>query len=111
MSVTRKSRFLDRSTPPHIATLIMMAGLSAIPMNMFLPSLPNMAQHFNTDYAVIQLSLTLYLAVNAITQVLIGPIADQYGRRPSFWSDFSCSFWQRSAPFWPQTSTRFLSFE
>ncbi len=82
MSVTQRARFLDRSTPPHIATLIMMAGLSAIPMNMFLPSLPHMAEYFETDYAIIQLSLTLYLAINAITQIVIGPIADQYGRRP-----------------------------
>ena len=82
MSATRKARFFDRSTPPHMITLVMMAGLSAIPMNMFLPSLPNMAEYFQTDYAVMQLSLTLYLAINAITQIIIGPIADQYGRRP-----------------------------
>jgi len=30
-------RFLDRSTPPHIVTLIMMAGVSALAMNIFLP--------------------------------------------------------------------------
>ncbi len=32
--------FLDRRTPPHIATLVLLSGLSALSMNIFLPSLP-----------------------------------------------------------------------
>ena len=75
-------RFLDRSTPPHIATLILLAGMSAIVMNMFLPSLPNMTAHFQTDYRLMQLSVALYLGVSAAMQVVIGPVSDKYGRRP-----------------------------
>ncbi len=75
-------RFLDRTTPPHIATLILLAGLSALSMNVFLPSLPGMTAHFDTDYRVMQLSVALYLAVNAVMQLFIGPISDRFGRRP-----------------------------
>ena len=75
-------RFLDRTTPPHIATLILLAGMSAIVMNMFLPSLPNMTEHFQTDYRVMQLSVALYLLVSGVLQVLFGPLSDKYGRRP-----------------------------
>jgi DHA1 family bicyclomycin/chloramphenicol resistance-like MFS transporter len=75
-------RFLDRTTPPHIVTLIMMAGLSALSMNIFLPSLPAMTAHFHTDYRVVQLSVAIYLAMNAALQIVIGPISDRYGRRP-----------------------------
>ena len=74
-------RFLDRSTPPHIATLILLAGLSALSMNIFLPSLPRMAQHFGVDYAVMQLSVSLYLGASALLQVVLGPLSDRYGRR------------------------------
>ncbi|MEM8633066.1 MAG: multidrug effflux MFS transporter [Pseudomonadota bacterium] len=74
--------FLDRSSPPHIATLILMAALSAFSMNVFLPSLPNMTAHFETDYRVMQLSVALYLAVSAAMQLIIGPISDKLGRRP-----------------------------
>lgn len=77
----RPSRFLDRTSPPHIATLILIAGLSALSMNIFLPSLPNMAAYFEVDYAVMQLSVSLYLGVSAILQILIGPLSDRYGRR------------------------------
>ena len=82
MSYASRVRFLDRSTPPHIVTLILLAGLSALVMNIFLPSLPNMAAHFQTDYAIMQLSVAVYLGVNAVLQILIGPISDKMGRRP-----------------------------
>ncbi|WP_324751635.1 multidrug effflux MFS transporter [Roseovarius sp. Pro17] len=74
--------FLDRSTPPHIATLILMAGLSALAMNIFLPSLPGMSEYFDAPYRLMQLSVALYLAVNAVLQIFIGPISDKLGRRP-----------------------------
>ena len=75
------SRFLDRTTPPHIATLIMIAGLSALAMNIFLPSLPQMATYFGVPYALMQLSVALYLALSAVLQIVIGPLSDRYGRR------------------------------
>ncbi len=74
-------RFLDRTTPPHIATLILLAGLSALTMNIFLPSLPKMAAWFEVPYGLMQLSVALYLALSAVLQVVIGPISDRYGRR------------------------------
>jgi len=75
-------RFLDRSTPPHIVTLVLLAGISALSMNVFLPSLPNMTAHFHTEYRLMQLSVALYLGVNAVLQLFVGPISDRYGRRP-----------------------------
>lgn len=75
-------RFLDRATAPHIVTLILLAGISAMAMNIFLPSLPNMTAYFQTDYRLMQLSVALYLAVNAVLQIFVGPISDKFGRRP-----------------------------
>lgn len=75
-------RFLNRTVPPHIVTLILLSGLSALGMNVFLPSLPNMATYFQTDYRVMQLSVALYLGASGVLQILIGPIADKAGRRP-----------------------------
>ncbi len=74
-------RFLDRATPPHIATLILLAGISALNMSIFLPSLNAMARYFQTDYAIMQISLSGYLATTAVLQIIIGPISDRYGRR------------------------------
>jgi len=76
------ARFLDRNTPPHILTLVSIAGVSALTMNIFLPSLPAMARYFHTDYAVMQLALSGYLAGTAVIQLVIGPLSDLLGRRP-----------------------------
>lgn len=81
MNATPAVRFLDRTTPPHITTLILLAGLSAMVMNIFLPSLPEMAEYFGTDYAVMQLSVPLFLFCSGILQLFIGPISDNLGRR------------------------------
>lgn len=75
-------RFFDRATPPHIFTLIALTALGALSMNIFLPSLPAMADYFDAPYGVMQLSVALYLGVNAVLQVIIGPLSDRYGRRP-----------------------------
>ncbi|MDX5350646.1 MAG: multidrug effflux MFS transporter [Paracoccaceae bacterium] len=75
------ARFLDRTTPPKIVTLILLAGLSALTMNIFLPSLPGMAVWFGVPYGVMQQSVALYLALSAALQIVIGPISDRYGRR------------------------------
>lgn len=73
--------FLDRRTPPKIATLILLAGLSALTMNIFLPSLPGMADYFGVSYGLMQQSVPLYLALSAGLQIVIGPISDRFGRR------------------------------
>ncbi len=82
MTNSKYSKYLDSRTPPHISTLILLAGVSALTMNVFLPSLPAMAIHFNVEYRVMQLSVALYLGFSGVLQILIGPISDRYGRRP-----------------------------
>lgn len=75
-------RFLDPTTAPHVMTLVAQASIAALAMNVFLPSLPTMTAYFDTDYAVMQLSVSLYLLVNAVLQLFVGAISDRYGRRP-----------------------------
>ena len=75
-------RFLDRTTPPHILTLILVSAMSALVTNMFLPSLPAMTVYFETEFSVIQLSVALFLTMNAVLQLIVGPLSDRYGRRP-----------------------------
>jgi DHA1 family bicyclomycin/chloramphenicol resistance-like MFS transporter len=74
--------YLDRRTAPHITTLVIASALGPVALNVFLPSLPAMARHFDTDYAVMQLSVSLYLAAMGALQLVIGPASDRFGRRP-----------------------------
>ena len=103
-------RFLDRTTPPHIATLIVLAAMSAVVMNMFLPSLPNMTEYFATDYSIMQLSVALYLGVSGALQVFIGPISDRFGRRPVILSGLAIFMAATVGCVWAPTAEVFLFF-
>lgn len=81
MTTLKTVRFLDRTTPPHILTLVLITGMSALSMSIFLPSLATMTTYFETEYAIMQIALSGYLAATAVLQVFIGPISDRYGRR------------------------------
>lgn len=72
---------LDRESPPHLFTLIVVTGLAAWVMNAFLPSMPGIAAHFDAPYAQVQFMVSGYLAANAVLQIIIGPLSDRFGRR------------------------------
>jgi DHA1 family bicyclomycin/chloramphenicol resistance-like MFS transporter len=70
------------STPPALATLILMTATSTVTLNMIVPSLANIAADLQADYALVSLALGGYLAVSAAVQLGVGPLSDRIGRRP-----------------------------
>ncbi|MEZ5811091.1 MAG: multidrug effflux MFS transporter [Rhizobiaceae bacterium] len=74
---------LTPASPPRITTLVLCSATGALSMNIFLPSMPAMARYFNVDYGVMQLAVSLFLAATAVLQLIIGPLSDRYGRRPT----------------------------
>jgi DHA1 family bicyclomycin/chloramphenicol resistance-like MFS transporter len=79
---TANGVWLDRRTPPHIVTLVLLTGVSALNMNMVLPSLPRLAAHYDASYGVVSLTVSAYLGLTAALQLVVGPLSDRYGRRP-----------------------------
>lgn len=69
-------------TPPHLMTLILLTGFSPLSLNMFLPSLANIADDLSVDYATVSLAVAGYLAITAMIQLVVGPLSDRIGRRP-----------------------------
>jgi DHA1 family bicyclomycin/chloramphenicol resistance-like MFS transporter len=67
---------------PMLITLVSISAAGALSMNIFLPSLPAMARDFGVEYGFMQLSVSAFLAVSAVLQLLCGPISDRFGRRP-----------------------------
>lgn len=67
---------------PPIAYFTIMSMVSPIALNILLPALPDAANDLGVSTSEIQLSLTLYLLALAIGQLICGPLADRFGRRP-----------------------------
>ena len=113
MTMFEPARFLDKKSQPHTFTLVVLASISAMAMNIFLPSLPSMADHFNTSTATLGLTVGIYLAASAVIGIFVGPISDLYGRRPVILTSLAVfiisSIWCIYAPtvFWLLTARVF----
>lgn len=69
------------TSPPHLITLVLLTAFSTLSLNMFLPSLANIARDLRADYALVSLSIGGYLAATAVVQLVVGPLSDRFGRR------------------------------
>lgn len=72
---------LTRS-PPRLITLTLLTALSALTLNMILPSLPSMARDLAARESVTALAVSGYMLASALFQLALGPISDRFGRRP-----------------------------
>ncbi|MEM9640001.1 MAG: multidrug effflux MFS transporter [Pseudomonadota bacterium] len=97
-------------TPPGTVTLICLTGVTTISLNMFLPSLVNIASDFDAEYALVSLSVAGYLAVTAVLQIIIGPLSDRYGRRPVLLGAVALFAVASLGCFLAQTIWQFLAF-
>src|ERR1700726_850320 len=69
------------STVLQIAVLAVLAATGTLATNILLPSLPAMAASLNVSSAAVTSAITIFLAVFAVGQLVVGPISDRYGRR------------------------------
>ena len=71
--------------PGTFALTALLAALSAVaPLttDMYLPSLPNIAQQLSASTAQVQLTISAYLIGFALGQIFYGPLSDRHGRKP-----------------------------
>lgn len=73
---------LDLRTTAGGVLLTVMVGFGPLATDMYLPSLPAMARSFDTTTGQVQLTLSGFLVGFAFAQLLMGPLADRFGRRP-----------------------------
>ena len=56
--------------------------IGPIAVDAFLPAVPAIAKGLNVEISAIEYSLTALFAGNALGQIIYGPLADRYGRKP-----------------------------
>ena len=62
--------------------LAMLTALGPLSMDMYLPSLPDIARVLEAPTARVQLTISSYLIGFAVGQLMYGPLSDRHGRRP-----------------------------
>jgi DHA1 family bicyclomycin/chloramphenicol resistance-like MFS transporter len=72
------------SAPPArmLALLVAIASVGPMSLNIVMPALPAIAIALATDAETVQLTLSLYLVCMAVSQLIVGPLSDRFGRRP-----------------------------
>jgi MFS transporter, DHA1 family, multidrug resistance protein len=65
-----------------LALLMSMVVLSPLAIDIYLPAMPTMAVDYAVSNSEIQSTLVLFLFAMGVGQILIGPLADRFGRRP-----------------------------
>jgi predicted MFS family arabinose efflux permease len=64
------------------AMLMLMTFLGVFALDVILPSVPALVQHFHTPAHAVTAGIGLFAVVVAIAQLMIGPASDRYGRKP-----------------------------
>ena len=67
---------------PQIWIIVLMVGLSQLSETVYTPSLPSIANDFNTSPSNVEHTLTTYLAGFAIGVLFWGRLSDKVGRKP-----------------------------
>ncbi|WP_241503721.1 multidrug effflux MFS transporter [Ferruginivarius sediminum] len=65
-----------------VCLLTCLVGLGPVSTDLYLPSLPAIAETFETDAGQVQLTLSVFMFGFAVSQLAYGPLADRFGRRP-----------------------------
>ncbi len=78
---------VEQTSPPQINFLIFVilgaiGALTPLAIDMYLPAMPTIAKDLGVAEGAVQITLTAYTAGFAIGQLIHGPLADSYGRRP-----------------------------
>ncbi|MGB6504753.1 MAG: MFS transporter, partial [Xanthobacteraceae bacterium] len=72
-------------TPGTFALTLLLSFLTALgplSMDMYLPSLPDIARALHAPILDVQLTISSYLFGFAVGQIFYGPISDRLGRKP-----------------------------
>ena len=65
-----------------IALITMCNAIAPLSTDMYMPALPDMAEYFHTNDAVMNMTLVGFFLFFAIGMLVFGPVSDRNGRRP-----------------------------
>ena len=87
MNMNTTQAYLHRlnQKEPHLLALIVISSFASMGAVIFAPALPEIAAYFHISEGHSQLTITLFLLGYAIGQLIYGPLANRFGRKPAFY--------------------------
>ena len=67
---------------PSLYLFLLIILLGPLGIDVYLPAIPAIAESLNTHVDGVQASVAIYLSAMGIGQLIAGPLADRYGRKP-----------------------------
>ncbi|ATD38103.1 multidrug effflux MFS transporter [Aeromonas salmonicida] len=67
---------------PLILLLVLLVLFSPLAIDIYLPAIPQMAEQLDAEVTLMQGTITWFLFSMGLGQLLVGPLADRYGRKP-----------------------------
>ncbi|ATV00099.1 Bcr/CflA family drug resistance efflux transporter [Aeromonas salmonicida] len=65
-----------------ILLLVLLVLFSPLAIDIYLPAIPQMAEQLGAEVTLMQGTITWFLFSMGLGQLLVGPLADRYGRKP-----------------------------
>jgi MFS family permease len=75
---------MQQQAPP-VAFLFAAAAVAPIGFSVVVAALPAIGAAFTAKDGALFLIMSVFMLVFAVLQLVLGPLADRYGRRPSCW--------------------------
>jgi MFS transporter, DHA1 family, multidrug resistance protein len=94
-AISMQSAFLRNAL-----VLGMLSAIGPFAIDMYLPAFPAIARDLQVDVSAVQMSLMSFFTAVAVCQIIYGPIADRFGRKPPLYfglglfvlASIGCSF-------------------
>ena len=67
---------------PLILLLVLLVLFSPLTIDIYLPTIPQMTEQLGAEVTLMQGTITWFLFSMGLGQLLVGPLADRYGRKP-----------------------------
>ncbi|WP_421189451.1 multidrug effflux MFS transporter [Aeromonas enteropelogenes] len=67
---------------PLILLLVLLVLFGPLAIDIYLPAIPQMAEKLGAEVTLMQGTITWFLFSMGLGQLLVGPLADRYGRKP-----------------------------
>jgi MFS transporter, DHA1 family, multidrug resistance protein len=74
---------MSQNKQPSLITLIMMISFASVNAVLFTPALPQITQYFKVSANIAQLTISIFLVGYTLGQLIYGPLANRFGRKPA----------------------------